>query len=103
MAKKLAAKIVTANNLLDGEVVYFTANFDWSKNYKEAIIAYEEGEAEKLLAKAELQQDKIVGAYLADISFTAEREFYLTHFREKFRANRDQINCAPDKFSAANG
>ncbi len=87
MARKFIEKIITANDLLQGDVIYFTKDNVWSRNHKDAIIAYTTEQANELLERAEQQQDKIVGAYLADVFLDEAQIASPLHFREKFRSN----------------
>ena len=80
------AQIVSANDLLIGDVVYFTAAGGWTRALREAALARDAGEAGALLARAALQQGRVVDPYLADVALDggAPRP---THFREVFRAH----------------
>lgn len=85
MAKQFIPKIVTANDLLEGDVIYFTAEHGWSREHREAVIATSQVEASQLLGTAALQVDKIVGVYLADVKITEDGLPVPVHFREAFR------------------
>ncbi len=86
MAKKYIPKIITANDLLSGDVIYFTKSNDWSLSHNDAAPCLTQNEADEILAKAQLHQAQIVGAYLADIGFDENQNPIPLHFREKFRA-----------------
>lgn len=79
------ASIVSANDLLIGDVVYFTADEGWTRRIGEAALARDAEQAEALLARAARQQDRVVDPYLAEVALDggAPRP---THFREAFRA-----------------
>ena len=85
MAKAFTAKIVTANDLFEGDVIYLTANGSWSREHSDAAVAETSERAEELLARAEAQQDVQIGAYLADTRVDAEGRPLPIHFREVFR------------------
>lgn len=85
MVKKFTPKIITANDLIDGEAVYFTASNNWSKNHFDAIIANSNERAKEILSKAQEQQSIIVGVYMADIILNNEKISFM-HFRETFRS-----------------
>jgi len=85
MARPFVQKIVTANDLLEGDAIYLTASGDWSGDFRQGQVCTTSEQAEKLLAKAELQQAKIVGPYLADVITEENHPTALLHFREKFR------------------
>ena len=60
---------VTANRLLDGEVVYFTDVGEWSERFEDAAIAHNKADGESLLEKAMTSVDalKVVGPYLFEV------------------------------------
>lgn len=80
------AQIVSANDLLVGDVVYFTEAGGWTRSLAEAALARDEGAAEALLARAARQQDRVVDPYLADVALDGPAPRPL-HFREVFRAH----------------
>lgn len=86
MARAFTPKVVTANDLLDGDVIYLTKNGDWSRKHGAAHLLTIEDEANQWLAKAEAQQEILVGAYLADASLDGDGKPAPIHFREAFRA-----------------
>jgi len=63
------AKVMTANLLRDGDVVYLTAAGDWSLGLSAAVVARDEGGAAALEAAAKQgEQDRqVVGPYLMDV------------------------------------
>lgn len=79
------AQIVSANDLLVGDVVYFTAADGWTRDLREAALARDDAEAEGLLARAALQQNRVVDPYLAEVALDGPTP-RPTHFREAFRA-----------------
>ncbi|MFK5979173.1 MAG: DUF2849 domain-containing protein, partial [Rhizobiaceae bacterium] len=66
MARKFTPKVVTANQLLDGDVIYLTKDGNWSRIHASAHLLINEEDANQWLAKAETQHNVLVGAYLAD-------------------------------------
>lgn len=92
MAKAFIPKIVSANDLMDGDVVYLTEQFEWSRQITTAAIANDEAAADSLLAKGEERQDLIVGAYLLDVAIDDNGTPAPTHFREKYRLNGPSID-----------
>ena len=86
MARKFTPKVVTANDLLEGDVIYMSANGDWVRALEDAKLYVEESEANEALANAHKQVDKLVGAYLADAQMDAKGDPEPVHFREAFRA-----------------
>ncbi|CUI02006.1 DUF2849 domain-containing protein [Leisingera aquaemixtae] len=84
MARAFTPKVITANDLLEGDVIYFTAEGSWTRNMAEAELITDEAEAQLRLLEAEKQNIKIVGAYLADAK-AGPNGPEPTHFREEFR------------------
>ena len=84
MPKPFTPKVVTANALLEGDVVYQTAD-GWTRDLSEAEVLTDEADADLRLIDASQQVDRIVGAYLADVDNSGETP-KPTHFREAFRA-----------------
>ncbi|WP_300058119.1 DUF2849 domain-containing protein [uncultured Roseobacter sp.] len=84
MAKPFTPKVVTANALLEGDVIYQTAT-GWSRSLSEAEVLTDEADADLRLIEATQQRDVVVGAYLADVD-TSTGTPEPTHFREDFRA-----------------
>jgi len=76
-------KVVTANHLLEGDVIYQTAT-GWTRDLAEAEVLTDEADADVRLIHAQSQADVIVGAYLADVAVEDDRPVP-THFRETFR------------------
>ena len=85
MARPFTPKIITANALVEGDVVYLTADDRWSRHLAQAELIDDEAHAQIRLLDAEMQHDRVIGAYLADAqaSDTGPRP---AHFREEFRA-----------------
>ncbi len=84
MARDFTPKVVTANALIEGDVVYLTADDRWTRDLAEAELLIDEAEAEYRLLQAEARAGEIVGAYLADMR-PGERGPEPVHFREDFR------------------
>ena len=87
------AQIVTANALLEGDVIYLTATDGWSRDLREAAIFTDPAEAEAALARALARPAEAVGCYLAPVASTPHGPEPL-HFREKFRRNGPSINAS---------
>lgn len=77
-------KVVTANDLLEGDVIYLTEDDQWTRRLSEAEIIEDEAHAQVRLLHAERQPEKLVGAYLMDVA-KGENGPEPTHFREDFR------------------
>lgn len=85
LARAFTPKVVTANHLLLGDVIYFSADNTWVRELSEAAILTQLEDANALLAIAEKDIDSIVGAYLADVTIDNAGKTVPAHFREEFR------------------
>ncbi|UWQ16281.1 DUF2849 domain-containing protein [Jannaschia sp. M317] len=79
-------KVVTANRLLEGDVVYLAADDTWATALTDAEVYEDEAIAEARLIDASQQHDTVVGVYLADVKLSASGPEPV-HFREAFRAS----------------
>ena len=84
MAQSFIDKVVTANDLRVGDVVYLTEADDWTRHLAEAEVLQDETTAQARLAVGSADGLKIIGAYLADVT-PAETGPEPRHFREEFR------------------
>lgn len=85
MAIEYRPRIVTANDLFEGDAIYFTASGDWTRDHGDAVVAFSKDAAEQLLASANAQQDRVVGPYLAEAEMGDDHRPRPVHFREVFR------------------
>ena len=92
---RFTPKVVTANALLEGDVVYLTADDRWSRRHEEAELIEDEAHAQLRLLHAAAQKLLVVGPYLADARPGAKGP-EPTHFREEFRT-RGPSNYAHGK------
>lgn len=84
MPRPFTPKVITANALIEGDVVYLTEDDRWSRTLTEAEVITDEAHAEVRLLDASSRHAEAVGVYLADVALkngTPEP----THFREEFR------------------
>ena len=86
MAARKSPNVVTANALLEGDVIYLTKDGTWSRNYTEAHVFAEAADAAGALGEAEALKDFLVGAYLAEFKEDENGIPQPVHYREKFRA-----------------
>ena len=84
MARAFLPKVATANDLLEGDVIYFTAQGTWTRHLAEAQVAESPEAAEALLAQADRFPGAVVGVYLADVR-VEDGVPVPNHFREAFR------------------
>jgi hypothetical protein len=85
MPKAFTPKVVTANALLEGDVIYLAADDRWVRRLDEAEIITDEAIAQIRLLDAQARASEAVGVYLADMA-PSEDGPQPTHFREEFRA-----------------
>ena len=95
MSRRFTPKVVTANDLLEGDVVWLTADDRWTRSMAEAELLEDEAHADLRLLHASSQPDVVVGPYLADARPGAVGP-EPTHFREAFRT-RGPSNYAHGK------
>mgnify|MGYP000391994810 CR=1 FL=1 len=95
MSRRYIPKVVTANRLREGDVVYLTANNLWTPHHHEAELIEDEAHAQLRLLHAAGQKLVVVGAYLADAKAGANGPEPV-HFREAFRT-RGPSNYAHGK------
>lgn len=84
MARAFTPKVVTANALLEGDVIYLAADDSWTRTLSDAELLTDEADAQIRLLHAEQQSGRVVGAYLAD-AIAGPNGPEPTHFREAFR------------------
>lgn len=95
MSRPFTPKVVTANALLEGDVVYLTEDDRWTRLHHEAELIEDEAHAQMRLLKAQSQHQLVVGAYLADAR-EGPNGPEPVHFRETFRT-RGPSNYAHGK------
>lgn len=84
MPKAFAPSVVTANALLEGDVVYLTEADTWTRSLSQAAVLTDEADAQLRLVEASARADEIVGVYLAEVALS-DAGPQPTHFREDFR------------------
>ena len=84
MPRQFTPKVVTASDLLAGDVIYQAADDRWVRDLAKAEVLTDEADAQLRLLHAERQTAKLIGAYLADVQ-TGPNGPQPVHFREDFR------------------
>ncbi|WP_112321112.1 DUF2849 domain-containing protein [Oceanibium sediminis] len=84
MARKFLPQVATANDLYEGDVIYFTPQGGWTRDLSDAAVAHDPEAAEALLKAASAFPLQVVGVYLADVEVVDGRPAPV-HFREVFR------------------
>ena len=84
MPRAFTPKVVTANALIEGDVVYQTDTDQWTRHLPEAEVLTDEAHAQLRQLHAEGQTETVVGVYLADVTPGPDGP-EPTHFREDFR------------------
>ena len=77
-------RVVSANDLLDGDAVWRAPGGGWVREICAAEVIWDEDRAEAALKSAAAQSDTVVGAYLAEVHPDPEGPRPV-HFREAFR------------------
>ncbi|MBV0911511.1 DUF2849 domain-containing protein [Anianabacter salinae] len=85
MSRRFTPKVVTANDLIEGDVVYLSSNDVWVRELHRAELIDDEAHADLRLLHAQGQPGIVVGAYLADAK-AGPNGPEPVHFRETFRA-----------------
>jgi len=85
MPRRFTPKVITSNDLLEGDVIYLAPNGEWVREIGKALLYEDENEANRALEVADLQRDRHVGAYLADARIDDEGRPDPVHYREVFR------------------
>jgi hypothetical protein len=96
MARSFHPQMATGNDLLEGDVVYFTSVGDWSRDIADAALAVNPEAAADLLARASAFPNRVVGVYLVEAALDDRGRAAPAHFREVFRT-RGPSNYAHGK------
>lgn len=84
MSSPFKPSVITANALLEGDVVYLNGT-DWVRDLSQAEVLTDEADAELRLLEASARAAEVVGVYLSPVDTSASSP-RPTHFREAFRA-----------------
>lgn len=82
----MTGKVLTANRLADGEVVFFAAGHSWSMEISHALVADAEPSLGLLNEQLQLSETgtEVTDAYLFDVE-TIAGEIRPVHIRERIR------------------
>lgn len=97
MTQSQLVKVITANALLEGDVVWLDANGNWTRDLQTAKAFSDPAQAQDALHHASQRHDQVVGCYLADMRL-GPTGIEPAHFREDFR-RRGPSNYAHGKQS----
>lgn len=86
MPRIFTPKVITANDLLDGDAVWLTENDTWTRDIRGAEFITDEAHADIRLIEASARTGEVVGVYLAEAKQGPDGP-QTTHFREAFRTN----------------
>jgi hypothetical protein len=95
MPRPYTPKVLTANALLEGDVVWRARDGQWTRKLEEAELIEDEATAELHMLDADARGHEVVGAYLAEAR-PGPKGPEPTHFREVFRT-RGPSNYAHGK------
>ena len=79
-------KILTANYLLSGKVIYLNSEKKWIENLSNAAVFDNQEDADNALTFAETQINKLQSAYLIDVVITSDG-------RPKPKSNQELIRA----------
>ena len=88
-------RIVTANRLADGAVVFRTADGGWSTAVDDAECEPDPADGLLVAAEGDVRAARVVGPYLIDIERRDDR-LVPTVFRERVRAEGPTIHLPAD-------
>ena len=77
-------QVITANALIEGDVVYLSPTGAWALDLVDARVFTDEDAAQKALEGATARSGEVVGVYLMDVALENGTP-QPTHFREAFR------------------
>lgn len=86
MARAFEPCVLTANDLLDGDVVYLALDGGWTRRFGSARLLADETEARRCLAQAQSREDTVIDPYLADAAPGGGSGPRPARFRETLRA-----------------
>lgn len=86
MKRRFSPKVVTANDLIEGDVIYLAADHSWTRSLEDAALFTDPSLADAALDRADRQPEIAVGPYLADAVAGPDGRPQPAHFRETFRA-----------------
>jgi len=84
MPKPFTPKVVTANALREGDVIYQSTT-GWTRDLAQAEVLTDPAHADLREIEAAAQTSHVVGVYLADVALEGTTPVPV-HFREAFRA-----------------
>lgn len=85
MSKDFTPKVITANHLMSGDVIYLMKDNQWSLSHADAELMTQANIAEQRLIIAGQDVKVAVDPYLADARLNTDGIPVPTHFREIFR------------------
>jgi hypothetical protein len=85
MSRAFTPKVITANSLRAGDVVYLGADDRWVGDLRNAELIEDEAIAQLRLVQASRRTNEVVGVYLAEARAGTNGPVAV-HFREDFRA-----------------
>ncbi len=85
MPRTFTPKVITSNDLLEGDVIYLAPDGEWVREIGKALLYEDEAAARAALVIADRQRNRHVGAYLADARRDEDGRPDPLHYREIFR------------------
>lgn len=96
-AQKPDCYILTANDLISGDIVYWGQNEAWTKQFSNSLSILTEEDKDKLeqIGKQEENNNIVVGAYIISLQKQADGRLYPLALREQHRIQGPSIEYAP--------
>lgn len=83
--KPFVPKVITANDLMNGYVIFLSDSAGWVRDFSQATIAKNVEEEIRLLKKARVDSCKIEGVYSFGITEDKANRIAPVEYREKIR------------------
>ena len=77
--------LISANDLLSGDVIYLTELGDWSRNLVDALCREDKSVVTAEVTELEMQQNRVLGPILVEACVNSDGSLALQHFRDRFR------------------
>lgn len=89
----MSLKVITANNLVGGQVVFLSDDHEWTGNINTALFAGSDDEiaALEVIGQRDEDQNIIIGPYLIDVTRGDAGDIVPVRLRERLRLNGPSI------------
>jgi len=77
--------LISANELLSGDVIYLTSTGDWSRSLSDALCVDDKSAVASKVQQLEAEQNRVLGPILVEARVNPDGTLALQHFRDRFR------------------